>query len=66
MIRQKLFLCRVKEDPEQRECLATRFYADRYEVLWYGMWRQYFEHELENIRPARLVEGADTAQASGG
>ena len=42
MIRQKLYVCTIKADPEKEECMATQFYADRYEVLRYGMWRQYF------------------------
>ena len=65
MIRQKLYVCTIKADPEKEECMATQFYADRYEVLRYGMWRQYFEHELENIRPARLVEDDQPAVKGG-
>ena len=56
MIRQKIYVYCLKEDPEQTERLATQLYADRYDVLCFGMWRQYFAHELENIRPAKLVE----------
>lgn len=56
MIRQKLYVCCIKEDPEKKEYMATQLYANRYDVLIFGMWRQYFAHELENIRPAKLVE----------
>ena len=65
MIREKLYTCVIKEDPEQLEHLATQLYADRYDVLHQGMWRQYFKHELDKIEPARLVPGSPAITVKG-
>ena len=58
MIKEKIYICTVKEDKNKpkRICLATELYNNRFDVLWFGMWRPFFRHQLENIRPARLVE----------
>ena len=65
MIKDKLYTCIIKEDPKQQERLATQLYADRYDVLYQGMWRQYFKHELDKIEPARLVPGSPTINMQG-
>jgi hypothetical protein len=57
MIKEKLYTCIVKEDPEKQECLAIQFYTNRYNVLCQGIWRSCFKHELDKIEPARLVPG---------
>jgi len=50
----KLYLVNIKDDPKKEERVATKFYGQRYEVLVDNIWRSYFFHELQNIRPAKL------------
>jgi hypothetical protein len=58
MIKEKIYICTVKEDKSnpKRVCLATELFRDRFDVLWFGMWRPFFRHQLESVRVARVVE----------
>ena len=55
MIRH-LFICVIKDDPDKKERLATRLWADNYEVLCCGQWKKYKECDLEKFRTARRRE----------
>jgi hypothetical protein len=57
VIKERVYICTVKEDKSKpkRPCLATELYNNRLDVLWYGMWRPFFRHELESVRVARVV-----------
>jgi hypothetical protein len=57
MIKEKIYICTVKEDKAKpkRICLATELCNNRFDVLWFGMWRPFFRHQLESVSVARVV-----------
>ena len=63
VIKEKLFVCTVKEDKgnPKRECLATELYRDRFDVLWYGMWRPFFRKDLESVRTVTVTGNVEEA-----
>lgn len=46
-MKSKLYKVTIKDDPEQKERLATEHYADYLEVLVCGRWTQYSVEQIE-------------------
>jgi hypothetical protein len=58
--KEKIYLCRIKGDKSGRTWFATSSYIGRYMVLYYGIWGSYFQHELEDVRLAKITESEKT------
>jgi hypothetical protein len=48
-----IYTCTIKDDPNKTERLATKLWADIYDVLCHGKWCQYKESELDDFRQAK-------------